>query len=334
MKDSLRNTPEASFDNSFTSAGDVSFPSPQIVKALAFNSNGTPAKPFNNLATNFNSNVLYDPFPAAHMDYNYGSSPLYYPQVPQLPAPTFEMPFYPPGFHVPSPVSVASPPTRMQPTPPKSAKSTSPKAKTPTKNACSVCRAGSKSLAMLVPCEHPICATCLTAALNIVGEKRFGCRACGEPVTDFKLGAIKAPEPSEVEKAFDTKEALVDPQNEDDFWLSKSTSDKASTEDVDEQDNENELVILRIDNVPWDITPPTLLAFLNAPVPSRAHVLLDNRGKTRSHAYAEVPAVRARAALRGQGLGDSALGTGKRRRGVVVTRAGVAELLADVSAMG
>jgi hypothetical protein len=139
-----------------------------------------------------------------------------------------------------------------------------------------------------------------------------------------------------VEKKANTLKEISPPQNEDDFWMSKGSDGTESAtaaetdEVVDEEEDETQLVTLRVDNVPWDITPPALLAYLNAPAGSRAHVLLDNRGKTRSHAYAQVPAARARAALRGQGLGDSALGTGKRRRGVVITRSGVADLVSDV----
>ncbi|KAJ6513829.1 hypothetical protein C8R47DRAFT_1092007 [Mycena vitilis] len=39
-------------------------------------------------------------------------------------------------------------------------------------------------------------------------------------------------------------------------------------------------VVLRIDNVPWDITPPAILAFLGVSAGARARVLLDRLGKS------------------------------------------------------
>lgn len=53
---------------------------------------------------------------------------------------------------------------------------------------CSVCLASHPaSLAILQPCHHPLCSTCLTSALNIVGEKDMECAVCKQSVADFKL---------------------------------------------------------------------------------------------------------------------------------------------------
>jgi len=88
---------------------------------------------------------------------------------------------------------------------------------------------------------------------------------------------------------------------------------------------EGELPVLRIDNVPWDITPPAVIAWLRHPV-KRVHVLLDRKGKTLSHAYVEMPDEEAaRASLRT--AQNSVLGKGKRARGVTVTRSSQEELM-------
>ncbi len=109
-----------------------------------------------------------------------------------------------------------------------------------------------------------------------------------------------------------------------------------------------ERVVLRIDNVPWvrrqvtytgafsltyalvqDITPPAIAAWLKHPV-ERVHVLLDRKGKTMSHAFAEmVDELAAKAALRTSQ--NSVLGRGKRARGVTVTRSSQEELMRAVS---
>ncbi|KAG6873625.1 hypothetical protein C0995_013556 [Termitomyces sp. Mi166 len=101
------------------------------------------------------------------------------------------------------------------------------------------------------------------------------------------------------------------------------------------KDDEN--VVLRIDNVPWDITPPQIHRWLQQPL-ERVHVLLDKRGKTMSHAYVEVADVAiAGRILRGEAQSDgkprergSVLGKGRRARGVTVTRSGQEELMADL----
>lgn len=74
-------------------------------------------------------------------------------------------------------------------------KRTSPNVSKPT--ACSVCgisfstsEGGKLTLAILSPCNHPLCSSCLTSALNIVGEKDMECAVCRESVDDFKLTTI------------------------------------------------------------------------------------------------------------------------------------------------
>jgi hypothetical protein len=53
--------------------------------------------------------------------------------------------------------------------------------------ACSVCDNATNRLAVLKPCNHPLCSACLTSALNIVGEKDMRCSVCNNAVDDFKL---------------------------------------------------------------------------------------------------------------------------------------------------
>jgi hypothetical protein len=96
---------------------------------------------------------------------------------------------------------------------------------------------------------------------------------------------------------------------------------------------DEEPVVLRIDNVPWDITPPAILAFLgvSADAGARAHVLLDRLGKTLSHAFVELPTEDvARSVLRGEHRAAPVLGTGRRARAVTLTRSSQPALMAAV----
>ncbi len=53
---------------------------------------------------------------------------------------------------------------------------------------CSVCLAPQPAtLAILQPCRHPLCSSCLTSALNIVGEKDMECAVCKQSVANFNL---------------------------------------------------------------------------------------------------------------------------------------------------
>ncbi|GBE87667.1 hypothetical protein SCP_1103440 [Sparassis crispa] len=213
-------------------------------------------------------------------------------------------------------------------------------------SACSVCGLSGKSLAILEPCAHPLCSACLTSALNIVGEKDMECAVCKAKVDDFKLCRSTSGK-STVAKTLES-DAYID---HDDFARGMDAFAGASEVDMvvdtpafcgfdDFMDRaqgastpvagrreikSEEPVVLRIDNVPWDITPPAIAAWLNQPV-VRVHVLLDRKGKTMSHAYAEMAnAEVAQAALRT--AQNSVLGKGKRARGVTVTRSSQEELM-------
>ncbi|KAF9486157.1 hypothetical protein BDN70DRAFT_988169 [Pholiota conissans] len=256
---------------------------------------------------------------------------------------------------------------------------------------CSVCLASDPySLAILQPCLHPLCSTCLTSALNIVGEKDMECAVCKQSVADFKLvrrsakdtkanAAVAVPALSNStsangsekggagdmldksffghsfpssgsSNAFDhdaDSESTRDLESAFEFGLDfgelrastpnlepqHSSGEHSSLRDLPKEDN----VVLRIDNVPWDITPIQIKRWLQQPV-ERAHILLDSKGKTMSHAYVEVrDDATADDILRGEaatsaGMNErrNILGRGKRARGVTITRSGQKELMHDL----
>ncbi|PSR71453.1 hypothetical protein PHLCEN_2v12720 [Hermanssonia centrifuga] len=211
---------------------------------------------------------------------------------------------------------------------------------------CSVCGTSSGSLAVLEPCTHPLCSACLTSALNIVGEKDMECAVCKAKVDDFK---IKKPT-ANCAASFNTQtRSTTNHGNNGDayshpFGLMPSVIDDGFQDFIDRAQGASTPIasahslpksksadssVLRIDNVPWDITPPAIAAWLRHPV-ERVHVLLDRKGKTQSHAYAEmVSPDAAKAALRTSQ--NSVLGKGKRARGVTVTRSNQEELMRAVS---
>ncbi|KAJ7789682.1 hypothetical protein B0H14DRAFT_2943683 [Mycena olivaceomarginata] len=91
------------------------------------------------------------------------------------------------------------------------------------------------------------------------------------------------------------------------------------------------VVVLRIDNIPWTITPPAILSFLGVPSSpgARAHILLDRLGKTKSHAFVELPSSAvAGAVLRGEHRATPKLGDGRRARDVTLTLSSPAALTA------
>lgn len=213
--------------------------------------------------------------------------------------------------------------------------------------ACSVCATTSTAtLAVLQPCAHALCSACLTSALNIVGEKDMECVACSSVVADFKL-VPKAQANSENENSATHVQTNQSSGDEEAFWCgARSSSTPAPVEERPEENTATDQgltkdppTVLRIDNVPWSITPPLLTAFLSPP-PQRAHVLLSPEGKTLSHAFVEYDShsegLAALASARnriiegsqGEVRQPSIKGNaGRRRRGVTVTVAGRGELM-------
>ncbi|KAF7324408.1 RING-type domain-containing protein [Mycena sanguinolenta] len=162
----------------------------------------------------------------------------------------------------------------------------------PSQTHCSSCAVASKQLALLSPCTHALCPSCLTSALNIVDQLSMHCVVCRATVATF--GLVRAP-PS--------------PALDESFMLPFSPpSSPSANEDPDP-------VVLRIDNVPWDITPPAILAFLG----------------TLSHAFVELPTEAvARSVLRGEHRAAPVLGTGRRARAVTLTRSSQSALMAAI----
>ena len=126
---------------------------------------------------------------------------------------------------------------------------------------CSVCSASSSAtpLSALKPCEHRICSSCLTGALNIIGEKDMTCAVCEQPVQDFKLLApLKLSDTEGSQEG--AKETMVKLLPSAFSAISPQNSDKASTASpasncsrrlVEQKQVDSELSVLRIDNVPW-----------------------------------------------------------------------------------
>ncbi|KAI0698464.1 hypothetical protein BC835DRAFT_1413050 [Cytidiella melzeri] len=201
---------------------------------------------------------------------------------------------------------------------------------TKTLPACSVCGSSNGSLAVLDPCTHPLCSGCLTSALNIVGEKDMECAVCKAKVHDFKLQKLCIPnvEPaakfqhqdmhSTFEKPLGSSSEPLDPGFQDFIDRAQGSSTPVPQVNIGRMAPGNvrldERAVLRIDNVPWDITPPAISSWLKHPV-DRVHVLLDRKGKTMSHAFVEMASSdAAKAALRTSQ--NSVLGKGKRARGL------------------
>ncbi|KAA1473657.1 hypothetical protein DENSPDRAFT_285976 [Dentipellis sp. KUC8613] len=189
---------------------------------------------------------------------------------------------------------------------------------------CTVCGLAPTSLAVLEPCKHILCSACLTSALNIVGEKDMECAVCKKGVDDFKLRSAAKTNPKGGASEFG---AMMDRFDLFDLGggVPRASTPVGARRQASASGRPGEVPVLRIDNVPWDITPPAIRAWLKHPV-KHVHVLLDRKGKTLSHAYAEMADEdAARAALRT--AQNSVLGRGRRARGVTVTRSGQAELM-------
>ncbi|KAG9311773.1 hypothetical protein JVU11DRAFT_8016 [Chiua virens] len=219
---------------------------------------------------------------------------------------------------------------------------------------CSVCGYAGDRMAVLVPCKHMLCSACMTSALNIVGEKDIHCAVCKAFVNDFELQTPSEDDasaftvnqrrslaiPDIASSPLQQRSARGEPALFPSTFNSNPLPSLMSTMSLSDvqaqvrhpspfvmapQVQKTENVVLRIDNVPWDITPPAVAAWLKHPI-IRVHILLDHRGKTCSHAYVELSTEEiARAALRS--VQNSVLGKGKRARGVTVTLSSQNELM-------
>lgn len=224
----------------------------------------------------------------------------------------------------------------------------------PTISSCLVCGRSGGRLVVIEPCKHPHCNACFTSALNIVGEKDMECAVCKTSVLNFAFHTVPSRETHALSSInlqshqmpafFDNATSpLQQHSSRGDYPFSPNFSNPkplpslmsamslygsscdVSSTGLSPLTQKNENIVLRIDNVPWDITPPAIATWLKHPI-IRVHVLLDQRGKTLSHAYVELATEDiAKAALRE--VQNSVLGKGKRARGVTVTRSSQEELM-------
>ncbi|KAF9520274.1 hypothetical protein BS47DRAFT_748955 [Hydnum rufescens UP504] len=165
----------------------------------------------------------------------------------------------------------------------------------------------------MLSCSHSLCSSCFTASLNIVGEKEFSCVLCSEPVLDFRFLSSKSPAVGDIGSANGSPEISGPPLPSHTTFL-----------DPVLQSSSSELSVLRLDDVPWDVTPFMLSSWADIPA-LQAHVLLDCDGKTLSHAYIEASAQVSRKIL--LNCRNKVLGSGKRARRVTITASSQDELM-------
>ncbi|CAE6440429.1 unnamed protein product [Rhizoctonia solani] len=194
---------------------------------------------------------------------------------------------------------------------------------------CASC-GGSERLSLLEPCRHHICASCVTGSLNVVGEKDMICMYCLSPIKSFKItravGRIHSGTSSQDSSFANYSHQMTLQQ---DSPTARGLYDLALPR-VDFQPSpvlaaELPIVVLRIDNVPWDITPPMIEKWLGNPT-LICHVLLDRvDGRTLNHAYVETTIEYARSALRTHQ--NKVLGYGRRARAATITLSSQQELM-------
>ncbi|KAG8753780.1 hypothetical protein FRC12_011417, partial [Ceratobasidium sp. 428] len=207
-------------------------------------------------------------------------------------------------------------------------------------NACASCGSYER-LSLLQPCQHHICASCVTGSLNVVGEKSMICMHCLAPIHSFKITRS----PGSIQPVFSKQRAYIPSsqifrplQNTPDVSIPHYTRishhhtppapNFLEDSPVIPTISESEVAVLRIDNVPWDVTPFMLETWLGNPF-IHCHVLLDRLdGRTLSHAYLETTPDIARAALRSHQ--NKILGQGRRSRPVTLTLSGQEELMHDI----
>ena len=153
------------------------------------------------------------------------------------------------------------------------------------------------------------------------------CMACKMPIASFRLtsaiisttgAAVAVTEPvASVAESFIDAASLLASAEINTVEMLASLSDEPT--------------VLRIDNVPWDVTPTMLKDWLGSEMEALCHhVLVDRRdGRTLSYAYMEVSPQAMKAILRAKQ--NSILGFGKRARAVTITVASQEELMRQVN---
>ncbi|KAG8882188.1 hypothetical protein FRB97_008597 [Tulasnella sp. 331] len=193
------------------------------------------------------------------------------------------------------------------------------------------------------PCRHTICHPCFTGIMNIADQKRLECPVCFTPVIDFtpppapdSAAPVPAERPVSSSESTSTK-PVASPQ---DLRRWSMSAYRASSLAPSPSNGLSPRVgagarpepsVIRIDNLPWDVTPFMLASWLDLPF-IHIHILLDrNTGKTLSHCLVELSLTHARTALRT--CQNKLIGDGRRRRAVSVTMSGQAELMREVFPM-
>lgn len=122
---------------------------------------------------------------------------------------------------------------------------------------CASC-GGSERLSLLQPCQHQICASCVTGSLNVVGEKDMICMYCLSPIQSFKIarpiGRIHSETPAQPvyhsisrqqENAFHDSPIPFGPLPHAPSRLGSLEASPVIPSTVHAN------MVLRIDNVPW-----------------------------------------------------------------------------------
>ncbi|CUA78145.1 hypothetical protein RSOLAG22IIIB_02763 [Rhizoctonia solani] len=194
---------------------------------------------------------------------------------------------------------------------------------------CASC-GGTERLSLLEPCQHQICASCVTGSLNVVGEKEMICMHCMSPIQSFKIARQHArihpgfspQDPSSANYSRQVTFPQDSPTPQEGYHLALSRPDLQLSPVLGA---EPPIVVLRIDNVPWDVTPPMIEKWLGNPTVI-CHVLLDRvDGRTLNHAYVETTLDYARSALRTHQ--NKVLGYSRRARAVTITLSSQRELM-------
>ncbi|KAL5633227.1 hypothetical protein ACGC1H_003657 [Rhizoctonia solani] len=200
--------------------------------------------------------------------------------------------------------------------------------KSPEGTKCASC-GGVERLSLLEPCQHQICAPCVSGSLNVVGEKDMICMCCLSPIRSFKIARGHARIHSGISPQYFSTDisrqvalSQDSPTPQGAYHLALSRPDPQLSPTLT---TEPPIGVLRIDNVPWDVTPPMIEKWLGNPT-LICHVLLDREdGRTLNHAYVETRIDYARSALRTHQ--NKVLGHGRRARAVTITLSNQQDLM-------
>lgn len=202
---------------------------------------------------------------------------------------------------------------------------------------CAACSRVLSSAALLSPCAHLVCSPCLTGCLNAAGDKSMDCMACKSPIVTFELTSVivsasgnALPVPQVVAASVAAAaqharaNATIEPVGP------PAPLVKPISASLGVYNTQAEPCVLRIDNVPWDVTPEMLFEWVGETTPPlHAYALIDRHdGRTLSYAYLEVSPELSKSILRARQ--NSILGKGKRARAVTITHSSQMELMREI----